>query len=301
MAAISSSRVTDERVTCVRIFADAHGETHIILVGWKAAAASLAVPAVVMLAASEEAEAQTQGQQRRDTRRTGMSEKINSEMDPTSEEDAIRATASDGSFTVAVRDTGPGILEVGTDLTFDLERFPLRLNWDSQSGRKGGVSARIRLLGGAHMARPYSSDLRERVVEAVNEGATRSEAAERFGVGVSSAVRWHQAWRETGTVEAKPCGGSRSPLEDYAEEIIALVEDQRDRTLDEIVAAMHERRIPGSRTSLFRFLEAPRHHIQKKFCTRASKSVRTWPAPQALEREQGLLDSSRLVFIDEHR
>ena len=106
----------------------------------------------------------------------------------------------------------------------------------------------IRLLGGAHMARPYSSDLRERVVEAVNDGATRSAAAEHFGIGVSSAVRWHQAWRETGTFEAKRCGGSRSPLEDYAEEIIALVEEQRDRTLDEIVAAMHERRIPGSRT-----------------------------------------------------
>jgi transposase len=89
------------------------------------------------------------------------------------------------------------------------------------------------------MARPYSSDLRQRVVEAVNEGATRSEAAERFGVGVSSALRWHQAWRETGTFEAKPCGGSRSPLEDYAEEITALIEDKRDQTLDEIVAAMN--------------------------------------------------------------
>ena len=78
------------------------------------------------------------------------------------------------------------------------------------------------------MARPYSSDLRERVIEAVNEGAPRSEAAERFGVSISTAVRWHQGWRETGTFEAKPCGGSRSPLEDYTEEIIALVEEQRD-------------------------------------------------------------------------
>src|SRR5262252_9690608 len=85
------------------------------------------------------------------------------------------------------------------------------------------------------MARPYSSDLRERVVEAVDEGATRLEAAERFGVSVSSAVRWHQAWRETGTFEAKSCGGSCSPLDDYAEEILALVEEQDDRTLDEIV------------------------------------------------------------------
>ena len=105
------------------------------------------------------------------------------------------------------------------------------------------------------MARPYSTDLRERVVEAVNEGATRLEAAERFGVSVSSAVRWHQAWRETGTFEAKLCGGSCSPLDDYADEILALVEEQDDRSLDEIVAAMRKRRIPGSRTALFRFLE----------------------------------------------
>jgi transposase len=115
-------------------------------------------------------------------------------------------------------------------------------------------------------------------LHSVNEGATRSEAAERFGVGVSSAVRWHQLWRETGTFEAKPCGGGRSPLEDYAEEIIALVEDQRDWTLAEIVAATHERRIPGSRTALFRFLE--RHGITfKKVLHASERSVRTWRAP----------------------
>src|SRR4051794_35385958 len=105
------------------------------------------------------------------------------------------------------------------------------------------------------MARPYSTDLRERVVEAVNEGATRLEAAERFGVSVSSAVRWHQAWRETGTFEAKSCGGSCSPLGDYAEEILALGGEEDDRTLGEIVVAMRRHRIPGSRTALFRFLE----------------------------------------------
>ncbi|MGB7013534.1 MAG: hypothetical protein WBD97_24465 [Pseudolabrys sp.] len=38
---------------------------------WKAAAASLAIPAVVMLASSEEAEAQTQTKQNRDTRQEG--------------------------------------------------------------------------------------------------------------------------------------------------------------------------------------------------------------------------------------
>ena len=133
------------------------------------------------------------------------------------------------------------------------------------------------------MTRPYSSDLRVRVVEAVNEGATRFEAAECFGVSVSSAVRWHQAWRETGTFEAKPCGGSCSPLDDYAEEILALVAAQDDRTLDEIVAAMRKRRIPGSRTALFRFLE--RHGItHKKSPARFRAGAdRRGPRPPALD------------------
>jgi transposase len=174
-------------------------------------------------------------------------------------------------------------------LRHDIRALSVEAESDSQSGRKGGVSGRDSPSGGCRYGQPYSSDLRERVVEAVNEGATRSEAAERFGVGVSSAVRWHQAWRETGTFEAKRCGGSRSPLEDYAEEIIALVEDQRDRTLDEIVAAMHERRIPGSRTALFRFLE--RHGITFKKVLHASEQERTDVARARRRwiREQGLL------------
>ena len=79
------------------------------------------------------------------------------------------------------------------------------------------------------MVRPYSPDLRERVIGAVDEGATRREAAERFGVSVASAVRWYQFWRTDGTIAAKLCGGSRSPLEDYSEEILALIEEQSDR------------------------------------------------------------------------
>jgi transposase len=112
------------------------------------------------------------------------------------------------------------------------------------------------------MTKPYSADLRMRVVEAIDEGATRHEAAERFDVSVSSAVRWHQVWRHEGTIEAKAYGGSRSPLEDHAEEIFTVIEDQPDLTLDEIVAVMRKRKIPGSRTALFRFLE--RHAVTSK-------------------------------------
>ena len=133
------------------------------------------------------------------------------------------------------------------------------------------------------MTRPYSSDLRARVIEAVNEGATRYEAAESFGVSVSSAVRWHQAWRDEGRYDAKPCGGSRSPLEDHAEEIIALIEEQRDRTLDEIVAAMHKQKLPGSRTALFRFLERHGITLKKSLARGRAGAGGRGPRPSALD------------------
>ena len=91
---------------------------------------------------------------------------------------------------------------------------------------------------------------------------SRREAAERFELSPSSAVRWLQRWRDHGVCAPKPCGGSRSVLEDYAQRILALVDEQPDRTLDELVAAMQKRRIPGSRSALWRFLD--RHGITFK-------------------------------------
>jgi len=46
------------------------------------------------------------------------------------------------------------------------------------------------------MPKPYSDDLRERVIEAVAAGASRREAAESFSLSASSAVRWLQRWRD---------------------------------------------------------------------------------------------------------
>jgi transposase len=103
------------------------------------------------------------------------------------------------------------------------------------------------------MPKPYSDDLRERVIEAVEAGASRREAAESFNLCPSFAVKWLQRWRDTGSAKAKPTGGSRSPLEEHAKALLALVAQQPDLTLDEIVATMRKRRIPGSRTAVWRF------------------------------------------------
>ena len=59
------------------------------------------------------------------------------------------------------------------------------------------------------MAGPYSSDLRERVVEAIErEGLSRRQAAARFGVGIKTAIDWVRRFRETGSVAALPMVGS---------------------------------------------------------------------------------------------
>ncbi|HFE37933.1 MAG TPA: IS630 family transposase, partial [Gammaproteobacteria bacterium] len=45
------------------------------------------------------------------------------------------------------------------------------------------------------MVKPYSNDLRERVVFAVVGGETTRVVAKRFGVAVSTVIKWHQRYR----------------------------------------------------------------------------------------------------------
>jgi transposase len=79
------------------------------------------------------------------------------------------------------------------------------------------------------------------VIEAVEAGASRREAAESFNLSPSSAVKWLQRWRDTGSAKAKPTGGSTSPLEEHAEELLALIAEQPDLSLDEVVVARRKR------------------------------------------------------------
>jgi transposase len=62
------------------------------------------------------------------------------------------------------------------------------------------------------MVRPYSLDLRERVVAAAEAGQSCRAVARRFGVSVSSVVKWRQRACATGSAAAKPMGGKRPVL-----------------------------------------------------------------------------------------
>jgi transposase len=137
------------------------------------------------------------------------------------------------------------------------------------------------------MPKPYSQDLRMRVVEAVEGGASRREAAELYGISPSAVVIWLQRWNETGRIEAKPSGGSVSPLDDHAEFLLGLVVEQPDMTLDEIVAAMGRVGIESSRTAVWRFYERHDISFKKNFVCRRAKARRCDPRAPTLDARAG--------------
>jgi transposase len=118
------------------------------------------------------------------------------------------------------------------------------------------------VFGGGAVPRAYSADMRARVIARVESGASRREAAEHFDVSPSTAVKWVKCFRDTGRCAAERRGGSTSPLEKHAKWLLALIAKQPDLTLDEVVSAMRKRKIPGSRTAVWRLFD--RHGISFK-------------------------------------
>jgi transposase len=114
------------------------------------------------------------------------------------------------------------------------------------------------------MPKAYSADMRGRVIARVESGASRREAAEHYDVSASAAVIWVKCFRETGRCAAKPRGGSISPLEAHANFLLALIEEQADLSLDEVVSAMRKHKIAGSRTAVWRFFQRHKITFKKK-------------------------------------
>lgn len=112
--------------------------------------------------------------------------------------------------------------------------------------------------------RPYSDDLRARVVAAVADGCSRRAAAKRFAVSAPSAVRWVALHDETGSVSARRRSGkSRSPLEPHTSWLLELIAEQTDLTLAEIVQRLlQDRGVRTTDSSVDRFFA--RHKVSFK-------------------------------------
>ena len=114
------------------------------------------------------------------------------------------------------------------------------------------------------MARALSQDLRDRVVAAIDGGLSCHAAAARFGVSVSSAIRWRQLALKHGQAVARPGGGDRhsGKIEAHGAFIRELIAEQGDMTLVEVQARLIERGASVGIGTVHRFFV--RHGITRK-------------------------------------
>jgi transposase len=105
------------------------------------------------------------------------------------------------------------------------------------------------------MARPLSNDLRERVISAVLAGESCRAAALRFGVAVSSVVKWSQRQRRTGSVAPGKMGGHRKPvLEPHRAFIIERLSQTPHLTLHGLKSELASRGVQVSHNAVWMFL-----------------------------------------------
>ncbi len=137
------------------------------------------------------------------------------------------------------------------------------------------------------MAKTLSEDLRGRVVAAVEAGASRRSAAERFGVGVATAIRWVRVFRTTGAIAALPKGGDlRSHrIEAFRDMILDAIEAQEDITLAELAALLdREHGASFAPSTVHRFLVRHRITLKKSRARRRAGPVRRGPQTAGLVR-----------------
>ena len=105
------------------------------------------------------------------------------------------------------------------------------------------------------MTRAYSNDLRKRVVDAVGAGDSCRAVAKRFGVAVSSVVKWSQRYRATGSVAPGKMGGPRRPiLEPHREFIIERITQTPHLTLHGLKDELAARGVIVSHNAVWLFL-----------------------------------------------
>jgi transposase len=104
------------------------------------------------------------------------------------------------------------------------------------------------------MARPYSVDLRERVIAAASGGESCRRVAKRFAVSVSSVVKWSQRARATGSPAAAPMGGRRPfALAGERDFVLARLREKPDLTLRGLAAELEARGVRVSVTAVWSF------------------------------------------------
>ena len=139
------------------------------------------------------------------------------------------------------------------------------------------------------MGRPYSIDLRERAVAAVEKGGmSRRQAAAQFGVGVSTVIAWVRLFRKTGSVAPGKMGG-RKPKAIRGEHHIWLLQriEGKEFTIRGLVAEFAERGLKVDYRSVWNFVHAEKLSFKKNSGRQRTRSPRRRTQASAVEKVSG--------------
>jgi transposase len=127
------------------------------------------------------------------------------------------------------------------------------------------------------MTRALSIDLRRRVIGAIEGGASCRQAAARFGVSASSAIRWQALSKLVGDATPKQQGGDRrsARIESHAAVILGALDRRSDITLADLRAELAGHGIGVSVAGLWRFFQRRRITLKKRPGMRPSRIVPT--------------------------
>ena len=151
------------------------------------------------------------------------------------------------------------------------------------------------------MGKPFSGDLRERIVGAVQAGRSCHEVARIFGVSASCVIKLMQRFSALGHCRPEKFGGyKRSILEEHEGTVRALIHARPDLTISELWRELTGAGIKVGRSSVGRFVERLKLTYKKK-TLRAAEQKRpdVAAARQVWSEAQKSLDPRRLVFVDE--
>ena len=126
------------------------------------------------------------------------------------------------------------------------------------------------------MPRPYSQDLRDRVVASVSGGRSCRASAKIFSVSVATVVRWSQRFRATGSAAALAMGGRRPHrLASRRDWLLARIARKPDLTLRALRAELAANGIKVSHGALWAFFAREGITFKKRACTPANRTAPT--------------------------
>ena len=138
------------------------------------------------------------------------------------------------------------------------------------------------------MTRPYSMDLRERVVAAVEGGLSRRAVAKLFQVGAATVVRWMQRHRTAGTCAPHAMGGRRHfVLLAQRDWLLARVAAAPDLTVRALRAELIGHGTEVSYGAVWDFLAAEGLTYKKNTARGRAGATRRGAKPRAMEASPG--------------